>query len=74
MRLINLDQLTVGMKLAQPLFGRTGRLLLTNGWSDRAQTKGSIGRMQGLRMVSAPPRYAMRRRSMEKSSVPADTY
>jgi HD-GYP domain-containing protein (c-di-GMP phosphodiesterase class II) len=31
MRLINLDQLTVGMKLAQPLFGRRGRLLLAKG-------------------------------------------
>ena len=31
MRLVNLDQLTVGMKLAQPLFGRKGRLLLAKG-------------------------------------------
>src|SRR4051812_1783210 len=33
MRLINLDHLTVGMKLAQPLFGKRGRLLLAQGVS-----------------------------------------
>ena len=33
----------------------SGRPLFTNGWSARAKTKGSTGRMQGLTMVSAPP-------------------
>ena len=31
MRLVNLDQLTVGTRLAQPLFGKKGRLLLAKG-------------------------------------------
>jgi HD-GYP domain-containing protein (c-di-GMP phosphodiesterase class II) len=31
MRIVNLEHLTVGMKLAQPLFGRRGRLLLAKG-------------------------------------------
>jgi HD-GYP domain-containing protein (c-di-GMP phosphodiesterase class II) len=31
MRLVNLDQLTVGTRLAQPLFGKRGRLLLAKG-------------------------------------------
>ena len=34
----------------------SGRPLFTNGWSARAKTKGSTGRMHGLTMVSAPPR------------------
>ncbi len=33
MRLVNLDHLHVGMKLAQPLFGKRGRLLLAKGVS-----------------------------------------
>src|ERR1700716_4159081 len=33
-----------------------GRPLLRKGWSARAKTKGSTGRMHGLRMVSMPPR------------------
>jgi hypothetical protein len=34
----------------------SGRPLFRNGWSPRANTNGSTGRMQGLRMVSTPPR------------------
>ena len=34
----------------------SGRPLLAKGWSARAKTKGSTGRMQGLTMVSTPPR------------------
>ena len=33
----------------------SGRPLLTKGCSARANTKGSTGRMQGLRMVKTPP-------------------
>jgi hypothetical protein len=33
-----------------------GRPLLTNGRSARAKTKGSTGRMHGLKMVRTPPR------------------
>jgi hypothetical protein len=36
-----------------------GKVLRTKGCPARANTKGRMGRMQGLRMVSAPPRYAM---------------
>jgi hypothetical protein len=31
MRLLNVEQLTIGMKLGQPLFGAGGRLLLGRG-------------------------------------------
>ncbi|MNV43957.1 hypothetical protein D3C71_1356930 [compost metagenome] len=34
----------------------SGRPLRRNGRSERANTNGSTGRMQGLRMVSTPPR------------------
>ena len=34
----------------------SGRPVLTKGWSARAKTKGSTGRMQGLTIVSTPPR------------------
>jgi hypothetical protein len=33
-----------------------GSPLLTNGWSARAKTNGSTGRMHGLRIVKTPPR------------------
>jgi hypothetical protein len=33
-----------------------GSPLRRKGWSDLAKTKGSTGRMQGLTMVSTPPR------------------
>jgi hypothetical protein len=33
-----------------------GRPLVRNFCSERANTKGSTGKMQGLRMVSTPPR------------------
>jgi hypothetical protein len=33
----------------------SGRPLRTKGWSERANTNGSTGRMHGLRMVSTPP-------------------
>ena len=42
----------------------SGRPERINGWSERAKTKGSTGRMQGLRMVSTPPRYDRRNRIM----------
>ncbi|VWC41851.1 hypothetical protein BLA6860_07050 [Burkholderia lata] len=34
----------------------SGRPVRTNGWSARANTNGSTGRMHGLRIVSTPPR------------------
>src|SRR5438309_384093 len=43
---------------------RRGRPFLRNGRSARAKTKGSTGRMHGLRIVSAPPTYARRMRSI----------
>jgi hypothetical protein len=39
-----------------------GSPLFTNGWSERANTNGSTGRMHGLTMVKAPPRYARGKR------------
>ena len=35
---------------------RSGRPERAKGWSERANTNGKTGRMQGLRMVSTPPR------------------
>src|ERR1700761_7931892 len=43
-----------------------GRPLRTNGWSERAKTNGSTGRMHGLRTVSTPPAYASRNSSIRK--------
>src|SRR5258706_2118829 len=42
----------------------SGRPLRAKGWSARENTNGSTGKMHGLRMVSAPPRYARTMRSM----------
>jgi len=41
-----------------------GRPLLTKGWSARAKTKGSTGRMHGLMIVSTPPTYDRTNRIM----------
>ncbi len=42
-----------------------GRPLLTKGWSARAKTNGSTGRMHGLMIVSTPPTYARTNRIMD---------
>ncbi len=47
------SEATPAKVIAMP--SNSGRPLRTKGWSERANTNGSTGRMHGLRMVSTPP-------------------
>jgi hypothetical protein len=42
----------------------SGKPLLRKGWSERAKTNGSTGRMHGLKIVRTPPRYAKSNRNI----------
>ena len=47
----------------------SGRPLLRKGWSERAKTNGSTGRMQGLKMVRMPPRYGEKKQEDQAESL-----
>ena len=50
-----------------------GRTLLRNGWPNRANTNGSTGRMQGLRIVSRPSTKARIKTLMTVAWIPIRT-
>jgi hypothetical protein len=65
------DSHTVGVRVrAVTIPASMGRPFVTNFCSDRANTKGSTGRMQGLKMVSTPPKYTRNTMVMELAMLP----
>jgi hypothetical protein len=60
------DSRAVGVRVrAVAIPASMGRPFVTNFCSDRANTKGSAGRIQGLKMVSTPPKYTKNTMVME---------